>query len=324
MARRLPPDVPSDLNSKKYGPLALHLARLWQAVKDLAGGDPKPHAKTHQVGGSDALLLPGAPATLRLNLVADTGDGPGFAREDHVHRLDALLDEKGAILSHDGTVYVKVAPGTPSDGDVLTWDSAEPASFKWAPATGGGGGGSATAIFDLVENKDLAAPATSLTFSGLDGDTDEVYFLKYKIIKGVAATILTTLRPNGITTNQATRGEFNGTAVGNINTTTLEIAGNGSVATGGVETGHVWIDAKTGVRRTGRGEWVQSDGGTLIFIDYGFHWDETATNITSIDVVCDQANGLAAGSYFRLYKLRKVSSGSAGDSFARPFALMGA
>lgn len=53
-------------------------------------GLPHPHEETHLVGGDDALAAPGAPSSILLGQAADTGDGPSYAREDHVHDTTAL------------------------------------------------------------------------------------------------------------------------------------------------------------------------------------------------------------------------------------------
>jgi hypothetical protein len=170
--------------------------------------------------------------------------------------------------------------------------------------TGGGGG-----ALELVEDITLSGAATSVTFStGVNGNADEVYFLAYKTIKNVAGTLLTTLRPNGVTTNQNTVYSYFGLvagagASGSGNTSTLQIGNNGQPP-GSVEVGQVWLAAKAGTRRVGHGQWAQSDTtNTLLSLLSALHWTDTATNITSLDVVGDLANGLGAGSYFRLYRL---------------------
>lgn len=173
------------------------------------------------------------------------------------------------------------------------------------PAAAGGGGGGA---LQLVENHDFVAVATSYTFSGLSGDSDEVYFLVFRIVKAVAVAFKVVLRPNGITTNQLTKGTIDGTGSAGIAETTLQITTNGSLTTGDVSYGSLWFDAKTGVRRTGRlnALHAESNGTSVYLEDAAMLWNETVTNITSIDVVCDQANGIGIGSYLRLYRLLKV------------------
>jgi hypothetical protein len=162
---------------------------------------------------------------------------------------------------------------------------------------------SGSGALELIQDQTLTVAGTSVTFSGLDGDTDEVYFLTFRAIKAVVATIAVTLRPNGITTNQVTRATVAGSGTGTISTSTLQIVANGGPTTGDTDHGTVTLDAKTGALRTGRLNSLEAAGSAVFIIDGAISWNETATNITSLDVVCDQANGLAAGSYFRLYRL---------------------
>lgn len=178
------------------------------------------------------------------------------------------------------------------------------------PSGDGGDGGVALGILELVENKDFDSAGTSHTFAGLDGDEDEIYLLVFRIIKNGAPTITTTIRPNGLTTNQATQQFHRGTNSGNTSTSTVLMAGDGG-ASGSVETGRVWIHAKTGTRRTFESLRIQTVSSDLLLVEAFAYWNETATNITSLEVVCDQASGIGAGSYLRLYKLKKEDPPSA-------------
>lgn len=173
---------------------------------------------------------------------------------------------------------------------------------------GGGGSGGGSGALELISNYDFAADGTSHTFAGLDGNTDEVYVLKFRLIKAVVANIKVVVNPNGITTNQVTKGTVDGSGTGSISSTTLQILENGGASVDDVDTGVLWLDAKTGFYRTGRLNSLEaaSGGGGTYVIDSALTWQETVTNITSLDVVCDQANGIKAGSYLRLYKLKKV------------------
>lgn len=186
------------------------------------------------------------------------------------------------------------------------------------------GGGVGVPVLDLVENKDFAVAGTSYTFNNLDGDTDEVYLLVYRIIKNVVAFAQTSLRPNGITTNQQSYDSWFGSFSGTGNTTTLLIQSNGTAAVGGVEAGHMWIHAKTGVSRSisGLRNLWDAGGPTNLTSLIAGRWTDTTTNITSLEVVCDQANGIGAGSYLRLYKLRKAKSAS-GNFVEKTVALDG-
>lgn len=257
-----------------------------------------------------------------------TGSAAAEGSSAYLMRSDATIKQGIVSAKGDLLVFSTVPTSLPvgTDGQVLTADSSEDEGITWADPTGGSGGGAATAIFDLVENIDVVAPATSVSFAtGVDGDTDEVYALVFRMIKAVVAAITVVLKPNGVTTNQVTKGTIDGTGVGTISTATLQIVANGSGTTGDVDHGLVTIDAKTGAVRTARMNSLEAVGSSVYLIDAGMSWNETVTNITSLDVVCSVAAGIGAGSYFRLYKLRKVApAASASDSFANTFMLMGA
>lgn len=114
VARRFPPDIPSDLSSQKYGPLAVHLYNLWKAVKDMSGGAPGKHADTHRTGGGDIL---------RLDELGEPTDNT---------RLNASTTAHGLLLKLSG-----------SSVDVLRGDG------TWG--AGGGGSGSVDDTMILLE-----------------------------------------------------------------------------------------------------------------------------------------------------------------------------
>jgi len=192
-----------------------------------------------------------------------------------------------------------------TDGQVLTADSAETLGVKWDASTGGG-------AFELIEAHDFASNATSFTFSGLDGDTDSVYVFIYRIVAGAAPTALFTLQPNATSTNQQSSTNItcsNGPVNAVLGDSALVLAtSNASAGSGDVLAGEGWLQAETGAVRTWRNEatfWRGADGFTF-GLDIAGRWNETATNITSIDVVASAANGIGAGSYVRLYKVHKT------------------
>jgi hypothetical protein len=160
----------------------------------------------------------------------------------------------------------------------------------------------------LVENHDFGSAATNYTFSGLDGNTDEVYLIAYKFIKAVVAGYRVDIQPNGVTTGQETRGAYNGTAgSGTLNSTTIMLATNGTANTNDTDTGMCWFSVKTGTVRSGRTDIAQAiAAGGIYEISFAFAWSDTGTNITSLGIVCNQASGIGAGSYVRLYKLKKT------------------
>lgn len=177
----------------------------------------------------------------------------------------------------------------------------------WTQVAGGG-----TNYFELMENKEFGSAATSYTFStSVSGDVDHQYYFQYRIVKGAAGAQTTYIRPNSLTTNQRFRARYVGSTEGTINDATggILISNNGSGSTGAAEidSGVIWIQAATGANRTAQLEWVQSTAGPDLFrIFGGWHWTDTSTNITSWTVISTLANNIGAGSYVRLYKVKKA------------------
>ena len=56
----------------------------------------------------------------------------------------------------------------------------------------------------LVEKKLITVNSTTVTFSGLDGDVDDVYYLTIRNNKNTVGGTFLDIQPNGITTNQDT------------------------------------------------------------------------------------------------------------------------
>lgn len=170
------------------------------------------------------------------------------------------------------------------------------------PSTLGGGGGGA---LELVESKDFSVAGTSHSFAGIDGDTDEVYQLEYRIIKDTASAMLVTIQPNGITTNQDSYERYDGTSSGSAHYTDLRIVDSGVGSVGDVHGGRLWFHSKSGAHRVGQSLWSEVAAGTYI-LQATLVWREIVTNITSLDIVSDVALGIGPGSFLRLYKLNKV------------------
>ena len=180
---------------------------------------------------------------------------------------------------------------------------------------GGGGGGVGTG-WQLIEVKDITVDATTVTFSGLDGDADGEYMLLFRFRTSQALEAFYTIEPNGISANQNTiRQIIIATGVSTATFPTLLLA------SAGTNTDKQWIgiayfDAKTGT--TARQ--IISDSNTRLTnltiaagglrrATFAGSWDDTTTNITSLDIVCDIANGIGSGSQLCLYKKTAANVG---------------
>lgn len=179
-------------------------------------------------------------------------------------------------------------------------------NFSFGELGGSGGGGA----WELVEKKDITSDTTSITFSGLDGDTDEYYMMLFRLRTPTAVVLAYTMRPNGITANQNTiLSVFSSSGVASISVFPSLLLATAGALTDKQFMGVLYFDAKTGT--TARqfisdttlriSNQVMVFGGLRREVLAG-SWDDTATNITSLDIVCDLTNGIGIGSQFSLYK----------------------
>lgn len=261
--------------------------QAWSILKDdqAAGGLP---------AGFNSVVA----AVLALGVESTTGlESSGWAAADHIHKLDLGLSSPGDILAFDTTGYVAIPQGAAIDGYVLTRDAASPGRAKWA-ASGAGS-------LELLEAHDFVADATGYTFAGLDGDVDEIYVLLYRLIKATSTATQVDVEPNGLTTNQESRGQYFGTAgTGVLNSTTMRILSNGTAGIGDIEAGWAQLHAKTGTFRSMRADWTQAPvAGGVYGISMASVWADSVTNITSLGVIASVASGIKAGSYVDLYRL---------------------
>jgi len=156
----------------------------------------------------------------------------------------------------------------------------------------------------------LTTDTTSVAFTDLNGDVDQAYFMILRIINPLTVTTAYVFLPNN-TTPSGTLGviagsKFDGTTATEWLTgfTNLRIIG---LPAGSNISGHIFFMAKTGVRRemyTVAGLYDSTPVGGS-FRQGGF-WNDTTTNITSIYITANQANGIGAGSRFILYRLSKL------------------
>lgn len=158
----------------------------------------------------------------------------------------------------------------------------------------------------LVERKEITGAAVNdVTFSDLDGDTDEVYFLLGRIKRQLAATVADfSIQPNALATNQSSRLIVDGTAQTSAD---LEFADINDTQSGLAF--HMWIHARTLFARTFEGQTILANpiAATVPSIQqFGGIWDEEATNITSLKIVSTFPPQINIGSTFELFKLAQV------------------
>jgi len=174
-------------------------------------------------------------------------------------------------------------------------------SFVAPNLTASGGSGGLT----LVEHKTVTSNSTTQTFSGLDGNSDGTYSLSCRIVNnsGGSAAVYT-WQPNAVTSNQASR--HNAAGGSNTDTSNLQLGIGNSNGNWASFTATIFAKANPhsiGFARTYTGQVTYFTSSPAVGIGTtGGGWNETSTNITSIVVVSDQANGIGDGSECWLYK----------------------
>lgn len=201
-------------------------------------------------------------------------------RADQPTAADA--DQKFYQVEDEGNIIER------SDG--ATWS-------QWGPSASGGG-------LILVENKIISSTVSTVTFSGLDGNTDGIYLLIAKIL--ATASTFYALQPNGATTNLAGGLHYSdGSTTGISNSTTVAHIGFGDNTRW--STMRVDIFAKKNAQSpasplTYMGNQGYFNGANSILGVCGGIWNETSTNMTSLEVISTAANCIADGSQLALYK----------------------
>ncbi len=168
--------------------------------------------------------------------------------------------------------------------------------------------GQAGSAWDLIEKKDIVTPTGSITFSGLNGDVDEVYMLLFRNLSpaGGSSPAIVDLRPNAIANvGFTTLYNMAGTGVTTIFTasTQLQIQRVSTSALTPVF-GKFIFYAKTGQRRMLQGLSSESRAATNDFNGkyWTGRWQDETTNITSIELIANASDRISAGSSWQLYR----------------------
>ncbi len=157
-----------------------------------------------------------------------------------------------------------------------------------------------------IYDNTLGANATSVTLSGLDGNTDLDYFISVLWIKNGTATCNFGIQLNGDTgvSNYGWRNTYNGLDYSDM---TYFMMPMGRADTDGYfSQGMARIFAKTGKDRTMLGQFSREVGGsniTGLYLNNACWWN-TASNITSIKFLSEVATGLKSGTYIGVWVRR--------------------
>lgn len=160
----------------------------------------------------------------------------------------------------------------------------------------------------LVYETTLSTAASSVTISGLDGNTDEVYYLKMMFNNTSDSNTNVKLRIN----NDSTASRYGRQYLEGQNSTasaardTADGAYIAYATAGNISQSENTIYAKTGNERLILSRYSGTINGTTVTqaVFLGYSYNETSTNLTSIVLVAGAANALGVGTYIALYRRR--------------------
>jgi hypothetical protein len=160
-----------------------------------------------------------------------------------------------------------------------------------------------------VYNTTLTSAATSVTISGLDGNTDEEYNLLIRAINNNASAAEYRLRFNNDTGSNYGKQNLRGTsttadAIRSTGDDNAPLSYRGTIAQNETILTDTLIYAKSGYVRTGINKNTTGISGTTVTALglNGFVWNNTADNVTSLVIYANQADGLGIGTTIELYK----------------------
>lgn len=187
-------------------------------------------------------------------------------------------------------------------GGFVKNDAAGLFSYDNGPPAAAEGG----SIWDFIQTKNIAVDTNSVIFSGLNGDVDDVYKMVFTAIDYPGTTTAWQFRPNGVTTNQISMALLHRTNIGSnpiFIFNHLNMHNEGDVYLGG----RLYFDAKTGKPRQFYCE-DQISERSVAKVQKAFFsgfWNDTSTNITSLEVFTPGGNGITAGSVWSLWRINR-------------------
>ena len=164
----------------------------------------------------------------------------------------------------------------------------------------------------VYDSGELTSADTSITISGLTGNTAEEYILIYRFVSDYAAAAVYGLRPNNDSGSnygfQRLRGRDSTPEA--IRATPTSFALTTGLAQNSLTMGEANLYAKSGYVRTLINFAVDDVVGTTIdkIASYAESWTNTADEITSLVVFADNTDGIGIGSRIILLKKVDVSS----------------
>lgn len=155
----------------------------------------------------------------------------------------------------------------------------------------------------------VGSAVSSVTFSGLDGNTDVMYLLTWKYQGGGASGAGNITFNTDTSTNYGKQVIYatSGTVASARTTATTRISTSTSAGSPLHYSGYLLIYAKSGFERTVIGQFADGTSGTTIgYLTVAAQvWNNTGSNITQIVVTDPNAGSqILTGSQFNLYALR--------------------
>jgi hypothetical protein len=216
--------------------------------------------------------------------VTDGGTGASDAASG-LTNLGGLDSAAHAVVNH---------AGIPGVGD-LTTAAHLTTDHTGIPGIGGG------MIF--IEKKEILAPVTTVTFAGLDGNADGIYVLHYYCVAPSGVPTFFYLKPNGIHFTTSDRAVLAAAYAHQVEAGIMRIAYTTVASHRCYSVTNFWARA-AGPGATPLGRLAQTSiqlfGGRNLHTGW---WSDTSTNITSLVIEANLANGHAVGSTMSLYKL---------------------
>jgi len=211
-------------------------------------------------------------------------------------------DTLAAAVSRGSVIYGNATPKwaelvVGSAGKVLTSDGTD---VSWQTPSGGGGGG-----LTFIELLSITANAQDAAFAAtLAGDTDGVYLVQCEFVNGGGATVIYSLEPNSLATNQTSIIHYNDGTTAASNAYNLLFLN--TLVSGDQGSAQLTFHSRKVFNSVARKRYTEGLFATTFTNQAGgrIHgrWNETSVNVTSLRIHSDIANGIGNGSQFKLYK----------------------